>query len=119
MRSRYTAYALGNADYLVATWHPDCHADRFRDSLQQSFASTNWLSLHILAAEAPGDSEEGFVTFFARYTENERVNFIHERSRFLRLAQRWYYIDGTYPETGRNERCPCGSDKKFKKCCGQ
>ncbi|MCR1567166.1 SEC-C metal-binding domain-containing protein, partial [Mixta sp.] len=30
-----------------------------------------------------------------------------------------YYIDGTAPQVGRNDRCPCGSEKKYKKCCGQ
>ncbi|WP_411751462.1 SEC-C metal-binding domain-containing protein, partial [Serratia sp. (in: enterobacteria)] len=44
---------------------------------------------------------------------------MHERSRFLRLEQRWYYIDGTKPQPGRNAICPCGSGKKYKKCCGQ
>jgi len=119
MRSRYTAYAKGDADYLIATWHPDCDAARFRESLEESFAVTRWLSLHIVEAQVPGDNAEGYVTFFARFSENQRNSFIHERSRFLRLAQRWYYVDGTFPETGRNDRCPCGSGKKFKKCCGQ
>lgn len=119
MRSRYTAYARHNADYLIETWHPSCEPERFRQSLEQSFTATRWLSLQINEAVAPGESDEGFVTFFARFAENQRESFIHERSRFLRLAQRWYYIDGTYPETGQNDRCPCGSGKKFKKCCGQ
>ncbi len=119
MRSRYTAYARRNAAYLIATWHPACHPENFRESLEKSFLSTTWFSLHIIEAETPVDIGEGFVTFFARFSENEQRSFIHERSRFLQLAQRWYYIDGTFPETGRNFRCPCGSGKKFKKCCGQ
>ncbi len=118
MRSRYTAYARQDAGYLIDTWHPSCDAERFRTSLEQSFAVTKWLSLHIIITEVPGDNSEGFVTFCARFSENQQESFIHERSRFLRLEQRWYYIDGTYPETGRNDRCPCGSGKKFKKCCG-
>ncbi|WP_067701390.1 YchJ family protein [Erwinia sp. ErVv1] len=119
MRSRYTAYAMQNADYLIATWHPSCGAESFRPALEASFATTRWLSLHIIEAKKPRDSSEGFVTFFARFSENQRHSFISERSRFLREEQRWYYIDGTFPETGRNDRCPCGSGKKFKKCCGQ
>ncbi|WP_147200612.1 YchJ family protein [Pantoea sp. CCBC3-3-1] len=119
MRSRYTAYVRNNTDYLIATWHPSCDPARFRGSLEQSYKGTTWLSLHIIEAETPADEGEGFVTFFARFSENQQRSFIHERSRFLQLAQRWYYIDGTFPETGRNDRCPCGSGKKFKKCCGQ
>lgn len=119
MRSRYTAYVLKDADYLIATWHPSSDPQRFHASLEQSFEATRWLSLQIISAEEPGDNSEGFVTFFARFSENQRESFIHERSRFVRVEQRWYYIDGSYPETGRNDRCPCGSGKKFKKCCGQ
>ncbi|WP_428943180.1 YchJ family protein [Pantoea sp. FN060301] len=119
MRSRYCGYAKQDADYLIGTWHPSCQAERFRDSLIESFSSTSWLSLQIIETETPEIKPEGFVTFFARFAENGREGFIHERSRFLREEQRWYYIDGIYPETGRNDRCPCGSGKKFKKCCGQ
>lgn len=119
MRSRYTAYARHDADYLVQTWHPSCDAQRFKSSLEASFEATTWRSLHIIEAEIPDAHQEGFVTFFARFSENQRESFIHERSRFLHEDQRWYYIDGTFPETGRNDRCPCGSGKKFKKCCAQ
>lgn len=119
MRSRYTAYVRQDADYLVASWHPSCQSERFRSSLEQSFSTTTWSGLHIIAAEPGKNDAEGYATFFARYSENQREHFIHERSRFLRVDQRWYYIDGTYPETGRNDRCPCDSGKKFKKCCGQ
>jgi len=119
MRSRYSAYVRQNADYLIATWHPSCQPQQFHTTLVQSFAATRWLSLQIITAEETGDKSEGYVTFFARFSENQRESFIHERSRFIREEKRWYYIDGTFPETGRNDRCPCGSGKKFKKCCGQ
>ncbi|KAB8313762.1 YchJ family protein [Erwinia endophytica] len=119
MRSRYTAYVRQDADYLIQTWHPSCDAQRFSPSIKQSFTATNWLSLHILTTDVSPDKPEGFVTFFARFSENQRESFIYERSRFIQQEQHWYYIDGIYPEIGRNDRCPCGSGKKFKKCCGQ
>lgn len=119
MRSRYSGYAKQNADYLIKTWHSSCQAERFRASLIESFAPIRWLSLQIIETEMPVVKPEGFVTFFARFSENGQEGFIHERSRFLREEQRWYYVDGTYPVIGRNDRCPCGSGKKFKKCCGQ
>ncbi len=28
-------------------------------------------------------------------------------------------ITRSTPKVGRNDPCPCGSQKKFKKCCGQ
>jgi len=119
MRSRYTAYVKQDTRYLIATWHPSCHADRFAQSIEESYAATRWRGLNIISSEIMADASQGFVTFFARFTENQRESFIHERSRFLREEQRWYYIDGTFPPIGRNDQCPCGSGKKYKKCCGQ
>jgi SEC-C motif-containing protein len=52
-----------------------------------------------------------------------------ERSRFVKESDRWYYVDGLLPtpvtyrreeeKVGRNDPCPCGSGKKYKKCCGK
>lgn len=117
MRSRYSAWATQNADYLLDTWHPSCDTQGARASMEASFSSTQWLSLNVISHEAGRHEKEGFVTFFAAYLENQRRGAIHERSRFLREGERWYYIDGTLPQTGRNDACPCGSGKKYKKCC--
>lgn len=121
MRSRYTAYALQNASYLIATWHPDCQPEQWRNSLQEGFANTLWQGLQVIDSQSGRDDNEGFVEFAARFTEpnDEKIHLIHERSRFLRLKDRWYYIDGIKPQTGRNDACPCGSGKKYKKCCGK
>ncbi|AXF75727.1 YchJ family protein [Erwinia tracheiphila] len=119
MRSRYTAYVYRDTNYLVATWHPSRQTEHLRTSLQQSIDATTWLGLTIISADVNAENSEGYVTFFARYSENHQEHFLHERSRFIQLDQRWYYVDGSYPETGRNVRCPCGSGKKFKKCCSQ
>jgi len=59
------------------------------------------------------------VSFVARYREAQRNGAIIERSRFLCENGHWYYINGQRPVFGRNDPCPCGSGKKFKKCCGQ
>ncbi|KMV70848.1 hypothetical protein WB66_09410 [bacteria symbiont BFo1 of Frankliniella occidentalis] len=118
MRSRYSAYVKQDVGYLVATWHPSCQASAFAASIEESFAHTEWLGLKVLSSEVIADGQQGYVTFFARFSENQRERSIHERSRFLREEQRWYYIDGTFPPIGRNDRCPCGSGKKYKKCCG-
>ena len=121
MRSRYSAYVLKRLDYLLATWHPDCQAHHYADNLQESFSHTHWLALRIIES-APGRiADEGFVEFSAKYQENNhpRAHLLHERSRFLRINQQWYYVDGIYPKTRANELCPCGLGKKYKKCCGQ
>lgn len=119
MRSRYTAYTQRNTEYLLASWHSSCRIAQLRQALSESFSNTDWLSLNLLCCESGKDDNEAYVTFFARYRENDRSGAIHERSRFVREDLRWYYIDGTAPQVGRNDRCPCGSEKKYKKCCGQ
>lgn len=119
MRSRYTAYVMHNVDYLIATWHPECQAETWRDAITRSFANTEWLGLNLIEESVVDGSREGFVEFIARFSENGgHCQAIHERSRFLQLEQRWYYIDGIQPKLGRNAGCPCGSGQKYKKCCG-
>ena len=119
MRSRYSAFVKQDADYLVKTWHPSCQAATFRDDIQSGFSRTEWLGLTVFATEAGRTPDEGFVSFVARFHENNKNGAIIERSRFLKENGQWYYIDGTRPLIGRNDPCPCGSGKKFKKCCGQ
>lgn len=121
MRSRFTAYVNHNVDYLIATWHPDCGAEAWRNAIVDSFKNTEWLGLTIVEEQTGHEPDEGFVEFIARFTdgENGEPQAMHERSRFLRRDQRWYYIDGSKPQPGRNAICPCGSGKKYKKCCGR
>jgi SEC-C motif-containing protein len=117
MRSRYSAYVLKNSGYLRHSWHP---STRPRD-LDISDDVTPWLRLVILATEKgeEGDSE-GLVEFAAYY----RGGQLHERSRFVCEAGRWCYLDGVIlaplqqEAPGRNTLCPCGSGRKFKRCCG-
>jgi SEC-C motif-containing protein len=121
MRSRYTAFVIHNIDYLIATWHPDCHAEQWRKDIIADFPMIDWRGLTI-KNESPGkNTHESFVEFLAVFFDKrtQRTNFIHERSRFVRLSERWYYIDGIHQHPLRNAPCPCGSGKKYKKCCGQ
>ncbi|MEQ0581177.1 YchJ family protein [Pantoea dispersa] len=118
MRSRYSAYVKQNGAWLVETWHPSQRVAGLETLLSESFATTEWLGLNVTRCNHGSHENEAFVTFFARYLEKGRTCSLYECSRFLREDQRWYYVDGTTPELGRNDRCPCGSDKKYKKCCG-
>lgn len=120
MRSRYTAFVMKDAEYLIKTWHPDCHPADFREEIVTSLAGdTEWLGLTVFAADNGNQPNEGYVSFVARFREQNKNGAIIERSRFLKENGQWYYIDGTRPLIGRNDPCPCGSGKKFKKCCGQ
>ncbi|AEW61900.1 hypothetical protein H238_2604 [Klebsiella pneumoniae UHKPC179] len=110
---------MKDADYLIKTWHPSCQAQQFRAELEKGFSQTEWLGLTLFASDEGRAPNEGFVSFVARFNDNNRPGAIIERSRFLKENGQWYYIDGTRPLIGRNDPCPCGSGKKFKKCCGQ
>ncbi len=122
MRSRYCAYVAQDVDYLIATWDPELQPEKWRASLEESCRATHWSGLTIVARDAGKNADEGYVEFAARFTDQASPttsDVIRERSRFLRRHEHWYYIDGVHLQTGRNERCPCGSEKKYKRCCGQ
>lgn len=90
MRSRYSAYALGNEPYLLATWHTSTRPETLNLGEQTTI---KWIGLDIVSApEAEGDT--GFVEFVARFKDNGRAGKLHERSRFQREDDRWYYVDG-------------------------
>ena len=86
MRSRYSAYVVGLIDYLLATWHPSTSPGELE------LSPVKWLGLEVRHAEASGDA--GVVEFIARCRVNGRGQRLHETSRFVRDAGRWYYIDG-------------------------
>lgn len=92
MRSRYVAYALGNfGEYLLATWLPEKTTGLTVESLSKK--NLEWVKLEILNSHQKGD--EGRVEFKAYYKpENEKLNFLHEKSSFRRINRRWYYVEG-------------------------
>ncbi|WP_110185863.1 YchJ family protein [Pokkaliibacter plantistimulans] len=122
MRSRYAAFALGNlGQYLLDTWHVSKRQGLSASELSRR--DTDWQRLQVLNSSVQEDSGE--VEFRAFFSENNALKVLHERSRFVREQGRWFYVDGVINppavsrQTGRNDPCPCGSGKKFKKCCGQ
>ncbi len=120
MRSRFVAYAQNEVDYLLASW--------FEDTRPASIAldsELSWTTLKIIDHVSNGDNAE--VEFIASYLYRGEAGCLHERSRFIRQQGRWYYIDGEQfacdplkkNKVGRNEPCPCGSGRKYKKCCSR
>jgi len=128
MRSRYTAYALGNVDYVAATHAPEAAEDFDRAGAEDMARKVRWKGLRIEATEAGGpDDETGSVTFAARFSMGGGEQFHREISTFRKIDGRWFYVDGEVnppvaqrhvQKIGRNDPCPCGSGKKYKKCCG-
>lgn len=85
MRTRYSAYAVGNFDYLWRTWHPRTRPDNVANN------GLVWTGLEIIDIVAGGPGEGcGEVEFRAHY----RGGILHERSRFAVRAGRWLYLDG-------------------------
>ena len=93
MRSRYSAFALGNADYLIESWHPDT-----RPASLVIDESQRWIGLKIKTVAHGGTGEDqGSVEFVARYKVQGKAYRLQENSRFRRLDGRWYYLDGERP----------------------
>ena len=116
MRSRYSAYALGLIDYLVATTLPAQQSALDRANMRAWSLGSTWLGLEVEGSELI--DTHAFVTFTARWHDGDGEHRHRERSAFVQQAGRWYFIDPTVPlKAGRNDPCPCGSGQKFKKCC--
>ncbi|MFN3376108.1 MAG: YchJ family protein [Burkholderiaceae bacterium] len=90
MRSRYSAFVLGRADYLQATWHASTRpADLVLDP------AVRWLGLQVRGHWVTG-ADTAEVEFVARSRQGGRGVRLHERSRFVREAGRWWYVDGDF-----------------------
>ena len=107
MISRYEAFVNMDWQYLVDT--------SLYQTLQelQNQNPIEWLKLDII------ENYDNFVEFKAYFRENGKVGVLHEKSRFTQIEGVWKYDDGIlfHSKIERNEICPCGSGKKFKKCC--
>lgn len=124
MRSRYTAYAIGAVDYLLAT-----QVEQDRDAVEGWAREARFTRLEVLDTVAGGpEDDQGVVEFAATWETRGQTHVHRERSTFERRHGRWIYVAGEIPRAaplrresprvGRNEPCPCGSGRKFKKCCG-
>ncbi|MET1034321.1 MAG: YchJ family metal-binding protein [Arthrobacter sp.] len=90
MRSRFSAFAAGRPDYLLATWHASTRPAELR--LDDGVA---WTRLEILRREAGGPFDaDGVVEFAAHYRDGAGRGVQREASRFVREGGRWYYLDG-------------------------
>jgi len=129
MRSRYTAYTRSDVDYLRESLHPEHRFDFDENATRKWAQKAQWLGLEVVSREGGGEQDDsGRVEFVARYKENGVVRTHREMAEFSRVDGAWYFVEGKLvagetrvnasPKVGRNDPCPCGSGKKFKKCCG-
>lgn len=124
MRSRYTAYATGDAAYLQRTLAREHRAGFDVKDVEAGMRQTEWTGLEILdTVDGGADDDTGIVEFAATFKAQGKLHVLQERSNFRRADGQWVYVDGETAlrpvKAGRNDPCPCGSGKKFKQCCGR
>jgi len=123
MRSRYSAYVVKQYTYILDTYAAEQKAGLDTQTLAQSAAGTQWLRLDIQATSST--SNKAKVRFKAFYRDGEQFYLMHEDSSFILENNQWRYTQGEIQDDsgllkpGRNDECVCGSQKKFKKCCGR
>ena len=88
MRSRYTAFVLGDVQHLLATWHPST-----RPPSLDLAPDIKWLGLAVKAS-AQADATHGSVEFVARSRLQGQGQRLHETSRFVFEDGQWFYVDG-------------------------
>lgn len=129
MRSRYSAYAKAEIKHLVNSTHPSQRGTLDEAEMKDWSERSVWNGITILD-ESPvtADSETGTVEFIAHYSDRGNPVEHHELSEFRKEKGVWYFYDGQLvkqqpyhakPKVERNAPCPCGSGKKYKKCCGR
>ena len=89
MRSRYSAFVRDRTGYLLATWHPS----KRPSSLEPNSEGLHWLGLEV-RRHSVQDADHATVEFVARSKLSGRAQRLHETSRFVREAGRWFYVDG-------------------------
>ncbi len=91
MRSRFSAFALGEEAYLLRTWHPSTRPDHL-----ELDAQLRWYRLDVTSTSRGGPFDDaGTVEFTAYYRSPEGAGTQHEVSRFVREGGAWSYLDGT------------------------
>ena len=130
MRSRYTAYARQEIDYIVQTLIASERPALDTAEIAKWSKESDWQGLEIVSTNEGGLSDEnGQVEFIARYALAGKLHEHHEVASFEKSGGKWYFSDGKMigaepirreePKVGRNDPCPCGSGKKYKKCCAK
>ncbi len=99
MRSRFSAYACQQVDYLVETTHPDTRHGRLAVDIAAWAEQAEFHRLEVLKTVQGGPADKvGKVEFIAHFRQQGRLQKLHEVSRFKRYKKRWMYVDGQLME---------------------
>lgn len=130
MRARYSSYVTGEVDFLKTSAVKEIREQFDEEASKVWSRSAEWHGLEIVKTQDGGAGDDrGVVEFRALYTANGEFCNHHEVATFVKEKDGWKFEDGELvgetpivreePKVGRNDPCPCGSGKKFKKCCGR
>ena len=131
MRARYTSYVKHEIEFIINSCDEgDKIAEIDRKATEEWSKTSIWHGLKILNTQKGGESDdEGLVEFEATYTDKNNLHEVHhENAYFKKVNGKWLYEAGDVKpmtvvregkKVGRNDPCPCGSGKKYKKCCGR
>lgn len=128
MRTRYSAFVLIKADYIVKTTVPAQQALLDIQSIESWAKQTNWAGLEIINHIPKVSKRHAQVEFKAFYTTQDGKQAAHhELSTFVKVTdnsdseinEHWYFLDPTVSmDVSQKQPCICGSGEKFKRCCG-
>ena len=128
MRSRYTAYVKQEIGWLKESLEPTQRSDFDEPSVTAWSKESEWLGIEIKQTKTEEEKNIGWVEFVARFKQGNITRNHHELGEFHKVGGAWFFYDGRAvkqetvrhegPVVGRNDPCPCGSGKKYKKCCG-
>jgi SEC-C motif-containing protein len=129
MRSRYSAFVQHAYDHLETSLSVAQRKDYSAVEAKKWAENSEWLGLTIHHVDKGGANDtEGTVEFSARFRTDGKEYDHHEAATFAREEGKWVYsgqldtrgqtVRYETPKPGRNDPCPCGSGKKYKKCCG-
>jgi SEC-C motif-containing protein len=129
MRSRYSAYTKHAYAHLERTLSAEQRKDFSAEDTKKWAENSEWLGLTVMRTEAGGPEDtSGLVEFSARFKANGQEHEHVEIAKFEKTEGEWLYAGmletheepfrREAPKVGRNDPCPCGSGKKYKKCCG-
>lgn len=127
LRARYTAFAKHKIDFVEKTHHSETRSQVDRKEIESWSKNSVWEGLEILKSDkGQATDDEGQIAFHAQYRMNGQMQDHYEVSQFKKEGGKWKFFDAQglkpmplrreSPKTGRNEPCPCGSGKKYKKC---
>ncbi len=97
MRSRYSAYAIADVEYILRTTYPSMRRNYDRQAIEHWARSSQWEKLEIISINKGGIKDKrGMVEFKAHYLDSNRESKVHhEYSNFVKELGKWFFVDGS------------------------